>query len=149
MTSYDYPKHPVVGVGAVVVKEGAILLIRRSKPPRVGEWSLPGGAQELGETVLAATLREVREETAIEAEAVGLIDVVDLIRRDDTDTIEHHYTLIDFALRWVSGDPVAGDDASDARFFQPHQLMELELWSETQRIIDEGLKLVRASTGQP
>ena len=140
--SRQYPEHPLIGVGAVVIKENSVLLIKRSKPPRVGEWSLPGGAQELGETALAAALREISEETAVTVTPVGLIDVVDLIQRDDAEIIQHHYTLIDFAFQWTSGQPKAGDDALDARFFKLTELTDLSLWSETLRVIDEGFKLV-------
>ena len=143
--SRHYPERPIVGVGAVVIKENNVLLIRRGKPPQAGEWSLPGGAQELGETALAATMREISEETGVTAAPIGLIDIVDLIKRDGSNEIEHHYTLIDFAFQWTQGEPMAGDDAVEARFFTYSELTGLNLWSETLRIIDEGYSLVARS----
>jgi len=102
---------PVVGVGTVVLKGDAVLLVRRAHPPRAGSWSLPGGKQQWGETTAEAALRELFEETGIQAELLGVADVVDLIDRDEAGAIRFHYTVIDYAARWLSGEPVAGDDA--------------------------------------
>jgi 8-oxo-dGTP diphosphatase len=113
----------------VCLRGDAVLLIRRGKPPREGQWSIPGGRIEPGETAVAAALRELREETGVEAELLGLIDVVDYIAR------ERHYVLIDYAARWLSGEPVAGDDAADARFTPLDHLRDLGLWDETVRVI--------------
>ncbi|MEQ9361916.1 MAG: NUDIX domain-containing protein, partial [Rhodospirillales bacterium] len=93
--SREYPERPIVGIGAVVLKDDQVLLIRRGKPPRIGSLSLPGGAQRVGETVNEGALREVMEETGIEAEVLGLIDVVDSMTRDDDGRLQFHYTLID------------------------------------------------------
>ena len=109
-----------------------MLLIRRGKPPREGEWSLPGGRVEWGETVEAAALRELAEETGVEAQLTGLIAVVDGLFPG----ADHHYVLIDYAARWIAGEPRAGDDAVEARFFPLAQVGALGLWSETVRIID-------------
>jgi ADP-ribose pyrophosphatase YjhB (NUDIX family) len=97
--SREYPERPVVGVGVVVLGAGKVLLVRRGKPPREGQWSLPGGAQKLGETVFEAAAREVREETGLEVEVLGLVDVVDSIRNDDADRVHYHYTLVDVFAR--------------------------------------------------
>ncbi len=104
-------------------------MIRRGKPPRLGQWSIPGGRIERDEGVGAAALRELREETGVEAELLGLVDVVDYI------TPERHYVLIDYAARWRSGDPVAGDDAAEAAFYPLSGLSDLGLWDETLRVI--------------
>lgn len=136
MDDRHYPARPIVGVGAVVLRGADVLLIRRGKPPRLGEWSLPGGAQELGETVHHTARREVREETGVEIEIVGLIDVIDAIRPDAGGRIESHYTLIDFAARWRSGTPRAGDDALEAAWIEPATLTGLDLWEETLRVIE-------------
>ena len=114
--SREYPDYPMVGVGVVVWKDNAVLLIQRGKPPRAGTWSLPGGRQELGETTREAGVREVREETGLEVDIKDLIDVVDTIHRDDEGHVHMQYTLVDYWAEWVSGEPVAGTDAADARW---------------------------------
>jgi 8-oxo-dGTP diphosphatase len=108
-----------------------VLLIRRGTPPRQGEWSLPGGRIEPGERAVDAALRELGEETGIQAEITGLIDVVDGLFPE----AGRHYVLIDYAARWVSGEPVAGDDALEARFVALDEVDSLIEWSETRRII--------------
>ena len=133
--SREYPARPIVGVGAVVWRGDQVLLIRRAKPPRPGRWSLPGGAQKLGETLAEAAAREVREETGV-AIAIGpLVDAVDAIERDDNGQVQHHYSLVDFAADWVTGEPEAGGDATEATWFTLVEIERLDLWSETLRII--------------
>jgi 8-oxo-dGTP diphosphatase len=122
---------PVPCVGIVCLRDDSVLLIRRGTPPRQGEWSLPGGRIEPGERAVDAALRELREETAVEAEITGLIDVVDGVFPE----AGRHYVLIDYAARWVSGEPVAGDDAAEARFVGLDEVGTLIDWSETRRII--------------
>lgn len=122
---------PVPAVGVVCLRGGEVLLIRRGTPPRQGEWSLPGGRIESGERAIDAALRELREETGVEAEITGLIDVVDGVFPD----AGRHYVLIDYAARWISGEPVAGDDAIEARFVPLDLVESLVSWSETHRII--------------
>jgi 8-oxo-dGTP diphosphatase len=122
---------PVPAVGIVCLRGDAVLLIRRGTPPRKGEWSLPGGRIEPGERAMDAALRELREETGVEAEITGLIDVVDGLFPD----AGRHYVLIDYAARWLSGDPVAGDDAAEARFVALDEVGNLVDWSETRRVI--------------
>ena len=122
---------PVPAVGVVCLRGDSVLLIRRGTPPRLGEWSLPGGRIEPGERAVDAALRELREETGVEAEITGLIDVVDGIFPE----AGRHYVLIDYAARWVSGEPVAGDDALEARFVALDEIESLIEWSETPRII--------------
>jgi ADP-ribose pyrophosphatase YjhB (NUDIX family) len=131
-----YPRQPIPGVGVVVFRGDAVLLIRRRRPPRAKQWSLPGGAQELGETVFEAARREVLEETGIEIAVEGLIDVVDLIdRAADGGRVVYHYTLIEVRASWRSGRPVAGDDALDAAWVDLDHLDPLGLWDQTLRII--------------
>lgn len=105
-----YPDRPFVGVGVVIFRGEQVLLAQRGTPPREVFWSIPGGAQELDETVREAGLREVREETGLEVEILGLIDVVDSISRDPEGRVEYHYTLVDFFAEWRRGEAVAGDD---------------------------------------
>jgi len=131
-----YPSTPLVGVAAVVFKQGNVLLVRRAKPPRQGEWSLPGGLQHLGETVIAAACREVNEETALRIRVLGVADVVDLIERDpDGGRVRYHYTLVDLVACWVSGDIRAGSDAAEAAWIDVGTLDSYRLWSETTRVI--------------
>ena len=133
--SRRYPKSPIVGVGAVVWKGDKVLLIKRGKPPAEGAWSLPGGGQELGETVKEAVVREVMEETGLEVEVTGLIDVVDAITPDADQEIEHHYTLVDFRCEWRGGEPVAGSDAAAVRWASISECETLVAWLQTLRII--------------
>jgi 8-oxo-dGTP diphosphatase len=127
---------PAVGVGVVVVKDDAVLLIRRGKPPNQGQWSLPGGHQEWGETVREAGVREVREETGLDVELLDLIGVFDGIGRSPDGAVDWHYTLVDFVARWAGGEPVAGGDAAHAEWVPRERLPTLGLWSETLRAID-------------
>jgi len=122
---------PIPAVGVVCLRGDEVLLIRRGRPPRAGQWSLPGGRIEPGERALDAALRELAEETGVQAEILGLIDVVDGLFPD------HHYVLIDYAARWLSGEPVAGDDAAEAAFVPLDEALARVDWSETRRIITE------------
>ena len=127
---------PVPAVGVVCLRGDEVLLIRRGRPPKLGEWSLPGGRLEWGETVAEAALRELYEETGVEAELAGLIDVVDgLFPAEGEGDVARHYVLIDFAARWLSGEPRAGDDAAEAAFHPLSALDDLVDWSETRRVI--------------
>jgi ADP-ribose pyrophosphatase YjhB (NUDIX family) len=138
--SREYPDRPFVGVGVVVWRGDEVLLIERGKGPVSGNWSLPGGKQELGETVRETALREIKEETGIDIDIVGLLDVVDLVRHDDAGRVRFHYTLVDFTARWRAGEPVPGDDASDARWVQYEDLGDYTLWDETVRVIELSAK---------
>ncbi len=134
----DSRKAPVAAVGVVCLRGEDVLLVRRGTPPLEDSWSLPGGRIEWGERAADAALRELKEETGCEADLLGLIDVVDAVlsrREAPGEPPWGHYVLIDYAARWTGGDPIAGDDARDARFFAPAELETLGLWSETLRII--------------
>tara|TARA_R110002167_G_scaffold64917_9_gene183555 strand:+ start:1923 stop:2351 length:429 start_codon:yes stop_codon:yes gene_type:complete len=122
---------PVPAVGVVCLRDDTVLLIRRGTPPMQGSWSLPGGRIEPGERAVDAALRELAEETGVVAELTGLIAVVDGIFPDSG----RHYVLIDYAARWISGEPVAGDDALEARFVPLDQADTLVDWAETRRVI--------------
>jgi 8-oxo-dGTP diphosphatase len=138
-----YPDRPVVGVGAVVWRDDRVLLVRRGRPPRAGQWSLPGGAQRLGETLREAAAREVREETDLALADVRLLTTVDLVEHDADGRVRYHYTLVDFVAEAPLGEPVAGDDAEAVAWFRLDELPGLGLWSETLRIIDEAAALRR------
>jgi len=133
---------PIVGVGAVIWNgRGEIVLIRRGREPRLGEWSIPGGRLEWGESVREAVVREVREETGLEVEIAGLIDVVDSVTRDASGKVVRHYVLIDFLVRHVSGTLRAGSDAAEAHWVAYAGLDEYVLWTETRRIIDASAQM--------
>lgn len=141
MTSSEI--RPTAAVGVVCLKDAEVLLIRRGRPPRVGEWSLPGGRVEWGETARAAALRELYEETGVEAEIIALIDVVDgLFDTDKGPELGRHYLLVDFVARWRTGEPRAGDDAMEARFFTLDEARRLGLWFETLRVIEQAYPLL-------
>jgi 8-oxo-dGTP diphosphatase len=131
----EYPTRPIVGVGVVVWHGDRMLLVRRGKPPRLGHWSLPGGAQQLGETVAEAARREVKEEVGLDVALGDIVATVDLIERDPQDRIRYHYTLIDFVAEAPSAALRPGSDAADARWFGIAEIEALGLWSETVRVI--------------
>ena len=134
----SYPDRPYVGVGIVVFRGDEVLLVERTKPPIRNRWSIPGGAQEIGETVHEAALRELMEETGLEADLIGLIDVVDSITRDQDSRVQFHYTLVDFAAEWRSGEAAAADDVGAVRWVPLADLEAMGLWTETVRIIRRG-----------
>lgn len=127
----DSSMTPVPAVGVVCLKGDEVLLIRRGTPPRMGQWSLPGGRIEPGERAVDAALRELREETGVEARILGLIDVVDGIFPE----AGRHYVLIDYVAEWTGGEAVAGDDAADAVFMPIATAMAAVDWVETRRVI--------------
>ena len=133
--------HPVPTVGVVCLRDQEVLLIKRGTPPRLGQWSVPGGRLEWGETLQVAALRELKEETGVDAELLGLIDVIDgVFPARPGGEITRHYVLIDYAARWAGGEPVAGDDAAEARFVSRDEAMALVEWEETRRVIAEAFE---------
>ncbi|HVZ99216.1 MAG TPA: NUDIX hydrolase [Caulobacterales bacterium] len=136
---------PIAAAGVVCFRGEDVLLVRREKPPLIDRWSLPGGRIEWGETARDAALRELEEETGVDADLIGLIDVVDAVMTSrEGGAPWGHYVLIDFAARWRAQEPRAGDDAAEARFFAPDEVAQLGLWAETLRIIEAGRRLARA-----
>jgi len=112
-----YPERPFVSVGALVIDDGRVLLIRRGKEPLKGEWSVPGGAVEIGEPLAAAVKRELREETGLEAEVGEVIGVFDRIYPDTNGRTEYHYVLVDFLCRRISGEAQPAGDVDAAHWF--------------------------------
>jgi len=142
MSDREYPSRPWVGIGIVVIKGDHVLLCRRGKPPSVGSWTLPGGAQDVGETCEAAARRELMEETGLAVGDLHFCAHVDTIRRDDDGRVRFHYTILDFATRWTEGEPVAGSDVSEVQWAPLDALEPYDLWSEAHRIIAIARRLV-------
>ncbi len=113
MSGREYPSRPLVGIGIIVLKPTEVLLVRRGQPPAAGEWSLPGGLQELGETAEEAARRELAEETALAVGPLTLVGHFDSIHRTPDDRVRFHYTILDFAARFAGGEPRPGSDVAD------------------------------------
>jgi 8-oxo-dGTP diphosphatase len=135
----EYPDNPLVGVGAVVVDDHRVLLIRRGQPPLLGEWSLPGGVLECGETLREAVAREAREETGLLVQTGEMLGVYERVIRDDEKRVRYHYVLIDFLCRAVGGDLQAGSDAADVRWFTRDELPALNLAYDANDVVRKGL----------
>jgi ADP-ribose pyrophosphatase YjhB (NUDIX family) len=135
----EYPQHPIVGVGAIIIEDGRVLLIKRGKAPLLGEWSIPGGMLELGETLRQGAERETLEETGLTVRATDLLGVFDRIVPDETKRTLYHYVLIDFLCQKLSGDVSAAADASDARWFSVEEFAKLSLPEDTRNVLQLGL----------
>lgn len=132
-----------VGVAAVIWNDRReVLLIRRMKEPRKGQWSLPGGKVEFGESLHLALKREIREETGLEIEIMGLIDVAETIDDEAAGAKGFHFVLIDYAARVISGEAVAASDAADATWVPITKLAEYPMWDEMRRLIRRSEKIV-------
>ena len=147
MSGREYPARPLVGLGVVLLKPDAVLLVRRGKAPAAGTWSIPGGAQRLGETAEHGARRELLEESGLEAGPMALVANVDSITRDAADAIQYHYTILDFAAAWAGGTPCAGGDVTDARFVRFDDLDAYGLWSEAHRVIALARRLLSFGDG--
>jgi 8-oxo-dGTP diphosphatase len=110
----EYPDAPRVGVGIVLLRGDEVLLVKRARPPGAGQWSLPGGAQELGETAEECAKRELFEETGLQAGPFHLVAHADSMHRDASGRLQYHYTILDFGSHYVAGDAIAGDDVSES-----------------------------------
>ena len=135
----EYPDKPLVGVGAVIVRDQRVLLIRRGQAPLLGEWSLPGGVLECGETLREATAREAREETGLAVETVEMLGVYERIVPGDDGRVRYHYVLVDFLCRPVGGELQAGSDAAEARWFVREELPALGLAHDAEDVARKGL----------
>ncbi len=140
MLKREYPDTPLVGVGAIIIEDGRVLLIKRGKAPLLGEWSIPGGLLELGETLRQAAAREALEETGLVVETADLLGVFDRVVRDPDQRILYHYVLIDFLCHRVAGDARAAGDAAEARWFMPSELPALALAADTLKVIELGFE---------
>ena len=136
MIRREYPDRPIVGVLAVVRREDRLLIVRRGAEPSAGRWGFPGGAQELGETVAAAAIRELAEETGVAAEARAPLPAFDVIRRDGGDRIQHHYTLVPIVCDWRSGEGALSDEVAALRWLAADGLARcgLDLLPDVERL---------------
>ncbi len=145
--SREYPSRPIVGVGALVFKEDAVLLIQRGKPPRLGEWTLPGGAIELGETIEQAAEREILEECNIRIANCELLETVDVIIRDNGNGVQYHFVIVDLTADYAGGDLRAASDALSARWITESESNAFELRAEVRRVIEKAFaRRTRAPT---
>ena len=138
-----YPPRPVVGVGAVIVQDGRVVLIRRRFEPLARQWSLPGGTLELGETLEAGVAREMLEETGLVVDVGPVVEVFDRIMYDDDRRVRYHFVLVDYLCWPVSGTLRAGSDVDDAVFAGPAELPRYSLTKKATAVIERGLQLAR------
>jgi ADP-ribose pyrophosphatase YjhB (NUDIX family) len=139
MSGREYPARPLVGIGVALLRAGAtgpeVLLARRGRPPAAGAWSLPGGAQKLGETAEAAARRELAEETGLAAGELLLAANVDSIHRDPDGRVRYHYTILDFATLWQGDTPRPGGDITELAWAGFDRFDAFDLWSEARRVV--------------
>jgi 8-oxo-dGTP diphosphatase len=152
MTNYcsfmqrEFPEAPLVGVGAVIVQEGRVLLVRRGRDPMKGQWTLPGGVLEVGESLAEGAAREVREETGLEVEVLELVELLDRIHRDDG-RVRFHYVIADYLCRVTGGELHAASDADAVRWVEraewnSHSALLLE--PITAHVIEKGWQMTQA-----
>ena len=137
----EYPDRPYVGVGVIVFRDKDVLLVKRNKDPNKGFWSIPGGKQILGETLVEAAQRELVEETGVRVDSLLLVDVADAIISDAEGKIKFHYTLVDYMGHWYSGNSRAGDDAQEVRWVHLNELSSYSLLEKTMNIIHKASKM--------
>jgi 8-oxo-dGTP diphosphatase len=134
----EFPEVPLVGVGAVIIEDSRVLLVKRAHPPLQAQWSVPGGVLEVGELVREAAIREAREETGLIVEPADLLGVYDRVLRNAEQRVQYHYVLIDFLCRRVGGDLAADSDAAEVRWFTRQELPALNLADDTEDVIRRG-----------
>jgi mutator protein MutT len=137
----SYPTKPIVGVGAVIVDGDRVLLVRRAHEPLKGEWSLPGGAVDVGETLVQAVAREIKEETGLDVEVGPVVDVLDRIHRDASGGVEYHFVLVDYLCRAIGGTLAPASDAEMAAWVKQSELASLGVAQITADVIRKALRL--------
>ena len=120
----EYPDAPRLAVGGVVIKDDRVLLVRRGKPPAFGEWAIPGGSVELGETLQQAVERELREETGLIVKAGEICHTFEAVKRDDDGRVRFHYVIIDFTAEYLSGEPIPASDVTEAAWLTSGDLTD-------------------------
>lgn len=148
-SSRRYPDRPVVGVGAVIVSEGRVVLIKRRFEPLAGQWSLPGGTLELGETLEAGVAREILEETGLEVEVGPVVEVFDRILLDPDRRVRYHFVLIDYLCRPVAGTLSASSDVADAALVAPEDVASYRMTPKAAAVALRGLEMAAAYEGRP
>ncbi len=138
----EFPEQPIVGVGAIIIENGRVLLVKRAHPPIEGQWSIPGGALEIGELVREAAVREAREETGMIIEPGELLGVFDRVLRNPEQRVQYHYVLIDFLCKPVGGELHAASDAAEVQWFTREELPDLHLADDTHAVILKGFKIL-------
>lgn len=136
----EFPEQPIIGVGAIITDAERVLLVKRAHPPIAGQWSIPGGALEIGELVREAAIREAREETGLIVEPGELLGVFDRVLRNPEQRVQYHYVLIDFLCKPVGGELCAASDAAEVRWFTRDELPALNLADDTHEVILKGLE---------
>jgi 8-oxo-dGTP diphosphatase len=136
----EYPEAPLVGVGAIIIDQERVLLVKRGHEPLAGSWSIPGGVLEIGETLRQAAVREAFEETGLTVEVGELLGVYDRILPDADGRTRYHYVLIDFLCRRIAGDLHPAGDAAEARWFTRKEVAQLSLAEDTAEVIQLALE---------
>lgn len=139
----EYPERPIVGVGGVVIHNARALLIRRGRAPLEGEWSIPGGMLEIGETLLEGVQRELLEETAIEVKVLDLIEVFERVTRDEAGQLKYHFVILDYLCEAVRGDAQAGSDVTDVAWARESELSGYSLTPTATRVIQKAFEMAR------
>jgi ADP-ribose pyrophosphatase YjhB (NUDIX family) len=137
--SRDFPDRPIAGVGAVIVHQGRVVIVQRANEPRKGEWSIPGGVLEIGETLRQCAAREAREETGLEVEPGEVLDVFDSITTEPDGRARYHFVIVDFLCRLLGGELRAGGDAMQARWISAEELENFVMSDNTKQVIRKGL----------
>ena len=137
--SRAYPDRPLLGVGAIIARDSRVLLVRRANPPLQGQWSIPGGLVEVGETTGEALTREVREETGLEVVPERLVEVFERILRDQNSRVEYHFVLIDYLCRISTGEEKPGSDVSELLWASCDELESLAVAPETCAVIHKAI----------
>ncbi|MDE3111145.1 MAG: NUDIX hydrolase, partial [Acidobacteriota bacterium] len=140
-TRREYPGQPIVGVGGVVVSNGRALLIKRGSPPLEGEWSIPGGLLEIGETLLEAVKRELREETGLEVRPLDLIEVFERIELDGSGTARYHFVVLYYFCETMGGEARAGSDVTHVAWARPEELVQYSVSSTATRVIMKAFQM--------
>ena len=138
--SHERPARPVLGAAAVVVHDGRVLLIRRGQAPDAGQWSIPGGAVDLGESVEDALRREVREETGLEIAVGAFLEIYERVERDRDGGVRFHFVVLDYAATLLGGTLQAGDDAAEAAWVDPADLDRYAVAESIRRLIRSALQ---------
>lgn len=135
MSTHEYPDSPQLAVGAIVMRNNKVLLVKRGRPPGEGLWAVPGGRVKLGETLKEAVEREVREETGLIVRARNPVYAFDLIERDEEGRIQYHYVVVDLLADYIEGQPSPDDDALEARWVTFEALRDLPASRTTREVL--------------